>query len=55
MRTFFLSRFAPAAVLLAMFVVVGHGPTLPPDPWAGFAATPTHGPTLPPDPWAGRA
>ena len=43
-----------------------HGPTLPPDPWAGFAvlqspaialesADPGHGPTLPPDPWAGFA
>ena len=32
---------------------VGHGPTMPPDPWAGLRVN--HGPTMPPDPWAGRA
>src|SRR5688572_7423191 len=40
--------FAPA--------VVAHGPTLPPDPWAGGNTgnlLMAHGPTLPPDPWAG--
>jgi len=34
-------------------VVIAHGPTLPPDPWAGSTENLTHGPTLPPDPWAG--
>ena len=33
--------------------VIAHGPTLPPDPWAGSTENLTHGPTLPPDPWAG--
>jgi len=33
----------------------GHGPTMPPDPWAGLmvADSEGHGPTMPPDPWAG--
>jgi len=33
----------------------GHGPTMPPDPWAGLmvADNEGHGPTMPPDPWAG--
>jgi hypothetical protein len=34
-------------------VVIAHGPTLPPDPWAGTESLLAHGPTLPPDPWAG--
>jgi len=34
-------------------VVIAHGPTLPPDPWAGTENLVAHGPTLPPDPWAG--
>jgi len=33
--------------------VIAHGPTLPPDPWAGSESLVAHGPTLPPDPWAG--
>ena len=43
----------PLIALLVMIspVVTGHGPTMPPDPWAGYAAL--HGPTMPPDPWAG--
>jgi hypothetical protein len=32
--------------------LIAHGPTLPPDPWAGTENI-VHGPTLPPDPWAG--
>lgn len=30
-----------------------HGPSLPPDPWAGTVAVTRleHGPTMPPDPW----
>ena len=34
-------------------IVIAHGPTLPPDPWAGTENLVAHGPTLPPDPWAG--
>jgi len=34
-------------------VEIAHGPTLPPDPWAGTENLTAHGPTLPPDPWAG--
>ena len=38
-----------------------HGPTMPPDPWAGGGGPggnvrgtlTAHGPTMPPDPWAG--
>ena len=70
MRKFFETEFMIAAVLSLFtlaFPLIGHGPTMPPDPWAGFAAlrlpaappsglgtdTADHGPTMPPDPWAG--
>ncbi|MBZ5624046.1 MAG: hypothetical protein LAQ69_35905, partial [Acidobacteriia bacterium] len=34
---------------------IAHGPSIPPDPWAGGNATTliAHGPSIPPDPWAG--
>ena len=54
MRRFFPNKFT-FTVLLSLFAlpfaIAGHGPTVSPDPWAGFAAL--HGPTMPPDPWAG--
>ena len=49
MRRFHL---ALAVALLFAFALAAHGPTMPPDPWAGYAAL--HGPTMPPDPWAGE-
>ena len=49
---------APAPACRHMLVTqdavsVAHGPTIPPDPWAGNLAL-AHGPTIPPDPWAGN-
>ena len=43
---------AASAFVLALGLM--HGPTLPPDPWAGSSLM-AHGPTLPPDPWAGSS
>ena len=36
-------------------LLLTHGPSIPPDPWAGGNATTlsAHGPSIPPDPWAG--
>jgi hypothetical protein len=47
-----------APLFMLAFVLSSHGPTMPPDPWAGLASVHTpnsHGPTMPPDPWAGLA
>jgi len=56
-----LVRKLTFAAVLSLFTLgiatADHGPTMPPNPWDGFAAhrTPAsdHGPTMPPNPWDG--
>jgi hypothetical protein len=61
MRKFLANKLTLAAslsMLTLTFALADHGPTMPPNPWDGFAAVRApagadHGPTMPPNPWDG--